>query len=154
MNHQQEREGDLTESHRRSQTIRKPMPRLTLRIDFDGGRAVGPGKIKLMELIDKHGSISEAGRQMRMSYRRAWLLVDSLNRCFNGPVVASQQGGHKGGGASLTKIGHTVVHHYRAVESAAVKAGAAHVRALSGVVAEQTMPAGVVKPRRVTLSLD
>ena len=64
MNHQQEREGDLTGSHRRSQTIRKPMPRLTLRIDFDGGRAVGPGKIKLMELIDKHGSISEAGRQM------------------------------------------------------------------------------------------
>jgi molybdenum-dependent DNA-binding transcriptional regulator ModE len=55
---------------------------LTLRIDFDAGRAVGPGKIKLMEMIDKHGSISEAGRQMGMSYRRAWLLVDSLNRCF------------------------------------------------------------------------
>ena len=64
------------------------MPRLTLRIDFDGGRAVGPGKIKLMEMIDKHGSISEAGRQMGMSYRQAWLLVDSLNRSFRIPLVA------------------------------------------------------------------
>src|SRR5580692_7727792 len=71
---------------RRGQTRRTAMPRLTLRIDFDAGRAVGPGKIKLMELIDKHGSISEAGRQMGMSYRRAWLLVDSLNRCFRAPV--------------------------------------------------------------------
>ena len=58
------------------------MPKLTLRIDFDTDRAIGPGKVKLLEMIDKHGSISEAGRQMRMSYRRAWLLVDSLNRSF------------------------------------------------------------------------
>ena len=153
MNPQQERDGDLT-SRRRSQTVRKPMPRLTLRIEFEGGRAVGPGKIKLMELIDKHGSISEAGRQMRMSYRRAWLLVDSLNRCFRAPVVASQHGGQQGGGASLTKFGHAVVHHYRAVESAAVKAGATHIRALSAAVAEQTAASGVIKPRRLTLSLD
>jgi len=150
MNPQQDR--DLT-NRPRSQTVRKPMPRLTLRIDFDGGRAVGPGKIKLMEFIDKHGSISEAGRQMGMSYRRAWLLVDSLNRCFRTPVVASQHGGQQGGGASLTKFGHAVVHHCRAVESAAVKAGAAHMRALSAAVAEQTA-AGVIKPRRLTLSLD
>src|SRR6516164_867920 len=154
MNHQQEREGDPTRSRPRKQNSRKAMPRLTLRIDFDAGRAVGPGKIKLMELIDKHGSISEAGRQMGMSYRRAWLLVDSLNRCFRGPVVASQHGGQQGGGASLTKFGHAVVHHYRAVESAAVKAGATHIRALSAAVAEQTTASGVVKPRRLTLSLD
>jgi molybdate transport system regulatory protein len=153
MNHRQEREGDLAGNRRRGQSSRKPLPRLTLRIDFDGGRAVGPGKIKLMELIDKHGSISEAGRQMGMSYRRAWLLVDSLNRCFRAPVVASQQGGQQGGGASLTKFGHAVVHHYRAVESAAVKAGAAHIRALSAAVAEQATAAGVIKPRRLTLSL-
>ena len=153
MNPQQERDGDLT-NRPRSQTIRKPVPRLTLRIDFDGGRAIGPGKIKLMELIDKHGSIAEAGRQMGMSYRRAWLLVDSLNRCFRTPVVASQQGGQHGGGASLTEFGHAVVHHYHAVESAAVKAGATHMRALSAAVAEQTTGAGVIKPRRLTLSLD
>jgi molybdate transport system regulatory protein len=153
MNPQQERAGDLT-SRRQGQTVRKALPRLTLRIDFDDGRAVGPGKIKLMELIDKHGSISEAGRQMGMSYRRAWLLVDSLTRCFRAPVVARQTGGHQGGGASLTKFGHAVVHHYRAVESAAVKAGAAHIRALSAAVAEQTTATGVIKPRRLTLSLD
>ena len=145
MNHQQERNGDLT-NRPRSQTVRKPLPRLTLRIDFDGARAVGPGKIKLMELIDKHGSISEAGRQMGMSYRRAWLLVDSLNRCFRTPVVASQHGGQQGGGASLTEFGHAVMQHYRAVESAAVKAGAAHIRELSAAIAEQTAAAGVIKP--------
>ena len=130
------------------------MPKLTLRIDFDADRAIGPGKVKLLEMIDKHGSISEAGRQMGMSYRRAWLLVDSLNRCFRAPVVASQHGGQQGGGASLTKFGHAVVHHYRAVESAAVKAGATHIRALSAAVAEQTTASGVIKPRRLTLSLD
>ena len=65
------------------------MPRLTLRIDSD--RAVGPGKIKLLELIDSLGSIAAAGRQMGMSYRRAWLLVDSVNRCFRQPVVARRR---------------------------------------------------------------
>jgi molybdate transport system regulatory protein len=149
MKDQQKRSDSL-----RKPTIRKALPRLTLRIDFDAGRAVGPGKIKLMELIDKHGSISEAGRQMGMSYRRAWLLVDSLNRCFRAPVVASQHGGQRGGGASLTKFGHAVVQHYRAVESAAVKAGATHIRALSAAVIEQTGAAGIIKPRRLTRSLD
>ena len=150
----QHKQSDSLPASRRNPASRKALPRLTLRIDFDAGRAVGPGKIKLMELIDKHGSISEAGRQMGMSYRRAWLLVDSLNRCFRAPVVASQHGGQRGGGASLTKFGHAVVHHYRAVESAAVKAGATHIRALSAAVAEQTTASGVIKPRRLTLSLD
>ena len=68
------------------------MPRLTLRIDFDAERAVGPGKIKLLELIGKHGSIFAAGRQMDMSYRLAWLLLDSLNRSFRAPLVAPQHG--------------------------------------------------------------
>jgi molybdate transport system regulatory protein len=153
MTHQQAHDGDLT-GRCRSQARRKAMPRLTLRIDFDAGRAVGPGKIKLMEMIDKHGSISEAGRQMGMSYRRAWLLVDSLNRCFRTPVVAGQRGGQQGGGASLTEFGHAVVHHYRAVENAAQKAGAVHIRVLSAAVAEETTAAGVIKPRRLTLSLD
>src|ERR1700751_5856068 len=114
MNSQQERGRTLASRHRssrhRRQTISKPLSRLTLRIDFAEGRAVGPGKIKLLEMIDSHGSISKAGRQLGMSYRRAWLLVDSLNRCFRTPVVASQQGGQQGGGASLTKFGHAVVH--------------------------------------------
>jgi molybdate transport system regulatory protein len=114
------------------------MPRLTLRIDFDADRAIGPGKIKLLEMIDRHGSISEAGRQMGMSYRRAWLLVDSLNRSFNTPVIAPQKGGQHGGGASLTEFGRAVAQHYRAVESAAEKAGAAHVDALAAALAKRT----------------
>jgi molybdate transport system regulatory protein len=121
------------------------MPRLTLRLDFDDDRAIGPGKIRLLELIDKHGSISEAGRQMGMSYRRAWLLVDNLNHCFRVPVVASQTGGQHGGGASLTAFGHAVIQHYRALEAAAHTAGGIHIKALSAALAE---PADA--PRRTT----
>ena len=112
------------------------MTRLTLRIDFGGERQIGPGKIKLLELIDSCGSISEAGRRMGMSYRRAWLLVDALNHCFREPVVAAQVGGVKGGGASLTGFGHAVIEHYRAIEKAAEVAGAAHVGALTASLAE------------------
>jgi hypothetical protein len=66
------------------------MARLTLRVDFGEQRAVGPGKIRLLELIDEHGSIAAAGRAMRMSYRRAWLLIDNLNQCFRQPLVRSR----------------------------------------------------------------
>ena len=113
------------------------MPRLTLRIDFDQDRAIGPGKIKLLELIDNLGSIAAAGRRMGMSYRRAWLLIDNLNRCFREPVVASQVGGPHGGGASLTEFGQAVVRHYRAVENAAQAAGAADIEALFAALAER-----------------
>jgi molybdate transport system regulatory protein len=121
------------------------MPRLTLRIDFDGDRAIGPGKIKLLELIDALGSIAAAGRQMNMSYRRAWLLIDDLNQAFRQPVVASQIGGAHGGGAVLTDLGCAVVRHYRAAEAAAQAAGAAHIGALSAALADppaESMPAG------------
>src|SRR3981189_685773 len=113
------------------------MPKLTLRIDFDTDRAIGPGKVKLPEMIDKYGSISEAGRQMEMSYRRAWLLVDSLNRSFRVPVIASQKGGQHAGGAALTEFGDAVVQHYRAVESAAEKAGGAPLKALAAALAQR-----------------
>jgi molybdate transport system regulatory protein len=116
------------------------MSRLTLRIDFDGDRAIGPGKIKLLELIDALGSISAAGRQMNMSCRRAWLLVDSLNKCFREPVVASQAGGAHGGGASLTPAGAAVVRHYRAVEAASHAAAAGHIAALQSALADLPAP--------------
>ena len=118
------------------------MPRLTLRIDFDEGRALGPGKVRLLELIDTQGSISAAGRQMGMSYRRAWMLVDSLNRSFREPLVISRTGGAHGGGAALTPAGLAVVHHYRAVEEAAHAAGAVHIEALAGALAD-TSPAAI-----------
>ena len=112
------------------------MTRLTLRIDFSHDRAIGPGKIKLLELIDALGSISAAGRHMNMSYRRAWLLVDDLNQSFRQPVVTSQVGGAHGGGAALTELGCAVVRHYRAIESAAQAAGASHIAALAASLAD------------------
>jgi molybdate transport system regulatory protein len=114
----------------------KPATRLTVRIDFDGARAIGPGKIKLLELIDAVGSISAAGRRMNMSYRRAWLLVDSLNRCFRQPLVAAQHGGAHGGGARLTEAGVAVVGHYRAIEAAAHAANKPHLEALTAALAD------------------
>jgi molybdate transport system regulatory protein len=131
------------------------MPGITLRIDFDKDRAIGPGKIKLLELIDRYGSIAEAGRLMGMSYRRAWLLVNNLNRCFRMPVVASQTGGQHGGGASLTDFGHAVVQHYRAVETAAHALGSAHIEALTALAerADTARQTAGGKTRRMTLSL-
>jgi molybdate transport system regulatory protein len=116
------------------------MPRLKLRIDFDDGRAIGPGKIELLELIDALGSISAAGRRMNMSYRRAWLLVEALNRCFREPLVTSHAGGPHGGGATLTPAGCAVVRHYRAVERAAQTAGAADMEELATALAERGLP--------------
>ena len=92
------------------------MTRLTLRIDFDEDRALGPGKVRLLELVAKTGSISAAGRAMGMSYRRAWVLVNALNRTFSLPVVETRGGGAGGGGASLTPFGIGVVESYRAME--------------------------------------
>ena len=92
------------------------MTRLVLRIDFDDGRALGPGKVRLLELVGETGSISGAGRAMGMSYRRAWLLVDALNRTFRMPVVSTREGGAGGGGADLTSFGVGLVSSYRAME--------------------------------------
>jgi molybdate transport system regulatory protein len=124
------------------------MPRLTLRIDFDADRAIGPGKIRLLELIDALGSISAAGRRMGMSYRRAWLLVDSLNRSFREPLVASHAGGAHGGGAALTPQGAAVVRHYRAAEAAAHAAGAVHLEALAQALAGTWPHSAETRPRR------
>jgi molybdate transport system regulatory protein len=91
--------------------------RLTLRVDFGSDRALGPGKIGLLEAILKTGSISQAGRSLGMSYRRAWLLVDDLNSCFREPVVTTQPGGARGGGAVLTRFGRDLITKYRAIET-------------------------------------
>ena len=104
--------------------------RLTVRIDFGAERALGPGKIRLLEAIGKTGSISRAGRALGMSYRRAWLLVDDLNRCFRAPVVATQPGGARGGGAALTPFGAALIEKYRMIEARATKAAKPHLRAL------------------------
>ncbi len=103
---------------------------LHLRLDFGGGRSLGPGKIRLLELIDETGSISAAGRVLQMSYRQAWLLVDELNQMFGEPVVSAQTGGGGGGGAIVTEAGNTVVRLYRDLERRARSASASETRAL------------------------
>ena len=110
---------------------RKSVARLTIRVDLGKGGALGPGKIRLLELIDARGSISEAGRAMGMSYRRAWLLVDNLNRSFRDSAVAKQTGGPQGGGARLTPWGRRLVERYRAIETDAAQAVAPHLRVLA-----------------------
>ncbi|MGO8917862.1 MAG: winged helix-turn-helix domain-containing protein [Stellaceae bacterium] len=110
------------------------MARLTLRVDLTPLGAVGPGKIRLLELVDETGSISAAGRAMSMSYRRAWLLVDELNRLFRNPLVATRLGGESGGGAALTPFGKSMVRHYREMESEAHAALAPHLRAFQAAL--------------------
>lgn len=111
------------------------MTRLTLRLDFAGGDRLGPGKVALLERIRSTGSISAAGRELAMSYKRAWDLVDSLNRTFHEPVVATRLGGSQGGGAALTPFGETLVARYRAMEAAARAAVSEHVAAIEAELA-------------------
>lgn len=111
--------------------------RLTVRVDFGADRALGPGKIRLLEAIGKTGSISRAGRALGMSYRRAWLLVDDVNRCFRAPVVTTQPGGAQGGGAALTSFGLELIEKYRAIEARATAAALPHLQALQNSLRRQ-----------------
>ncbi|TDQ83897.1 molybdate transport system regulatory protein [Dongia mobilis] len=98
---------------------RKPAPSgPRLRVVIEPEVAIGPGKADLLEAIRDTGSISAAGRRLGMSYRRAWLLVDELNRHLGAPVVDAQTGGAKGGGAALTETGDEVLTRYRRMEQA------------------------------------
>lgn len=94
-----------------------PAVSVSFRVDFSPDCAVGPGKIALLEHIDSSGSLSEAARKLKMSYRRAWLLLDDLNTSFQQPVAQMSVGGRGGGGASLTPFGAELVASYRAFES-------------------------------------
>jgi len=94
-------------------------PGLTLRILGEDGPAIGPGKARLIELIDSEGSISAAARAMEMSYRRAWQLVDAMNASFREPVVITAVGGRSGGGAAVTGFGRLMASRFREMESRA-----------------------------------
>ena len=91
-------------------------PSIRFRIDFGPGCSVGPGKIALLEEIERGGSLSEAARNLHMSYRRAWQLLDSLNRGFVERVARTAKGGSGGGGATLTLLGERLIHVYRAFD--------------------------------------
>lgn len=108
-------------------------PRLRLRLQFDEGARLGPGKADLLEHIGQTGSISAAGRAMKMSYTRAWALVEQMNDSFSDPLVSSARGGPRGGGATLTETGEAVLRHYRALETAAGVAGADQIAAITAL---------------------
>lgn len=100
-----------------------------LRVYF-GESWIGPGKVQLLEAIRLHGSISAAAREIGMSYRRAWLLVDSVNRMFREPAVLTTLGGQGGGAAALTPFGIEIIARYRAMEAATRRAIARDAAAL------------------------
>ena len=111
-----------------------PDPRFRLRLVFTPGEMLGPGKAELLERIAQTGSIAAAGREMGMSYKRAWQLVETMNAMFRDPLVESTRGGAKGGGAVVTDAGHTVLAEFRALEDVAQTAGSAHIRRLQAML--------------------
>jgi molybdate transport system regulatory protein len=94
-------------------------PKPQIRILFRKAIAMGPGKAELLQAIERTGSISAAAREMDMSYRRAWLLVDTMNQSFKHPLVSTETGGQRGGGARVTNFGHEVLKRYLAMEAKA-----------------------------------
>jgi molybdate transport system regulatory protein len=89
---------------------------IRFRIDLPNGASIGPGKIELLGLVGRHGSISAAARAMNMSYRQAWLKLESLNRALDTPVFDTATGGSHGGGARLTQTGRELVARFRALQ--------------------------------------
>lgn len=92
-------------------------PTFQLRLVLHRDVIIGPGKAALLEMIDQTGSISAAGRALKMSYKKAWQLMDTMNNHFPSPLVSTSSGGSERGGAYLTQLGQQVLNHYRALES-------------------------------------
>lgn len=124
------------------------MTRLTIRVDFDTGAALGPGKVRLLELVAETGSIRKAAVGMKMSYRQAWLLLKALKDAFGGTLVETATGGKAGGGARLTLLGRFVVAHYRALEKAASRSAKPSMVALAKRLAPVS-PKKAARRRRI-----
>ncbi|MEO8081246.1 MAG: LysR family transcriptional regulator [Caldimonas sp.] len=103
---------------------------MRLRVVVDDVVAIGPGKVALLEAVEAHGSISAAARSLEMSYRRAWMLLDELNRALEHPAIVTAHGGDRGGGARLTPAGEAVIRHYRQIEASALASAAPQIRRL------------------------
>lgn len=111
-----------------AQSRRKP--RVRLRVVLSDEVAIGPGKADLLEGVRATGSIAAAGRAMGMSYKRAWHLIETMNGCFDGPVVEKAKGGAAGGGARLTALGEEVLARFRHMEALTAEAAASDLRVL------------------------
>ncbi len=106
---------------------------LKLRILFDDAM-FGPGKAELLHRIRETGSIAAAGRQMEMSYKRAWMLVEEMNAAFRQPLIARTRGGPGGGGARLTEAGEDVLRLYQAILDRALAASTDQIAALESML--------------------
>ena len=130
-----------------------PTVAVRLRIDLGPDCSIGPGKIALLEQIERSGSLSKAARTLKMSYRRAWLLLEDLNRTLGQPVTTASVGGAGGGGAQITPFGRHVVAAFREIERAALGAATQQLDWLLQAGVAPT-PAPVAPRRAVTRSLD
>lgn len=106
----------------------KSAPSIRFRIDFADDLNLGPGKIDLLEAIESNGSLLRAATSLQMSYRRAWLLLDSLNKTFNKPVTHSSAGGNSGGKSSVTEFGRLLIKQYREMENEIRDIGGRHLK--------------------------
>nr|WP_321845980.1 LysR family transcriptional regulator [Paraburkholderia bannensis] len=113
---------------------REPAVRFRMRVIQDETVALGPGKVQLLEAVRDHGSISAAARSLNMSYRRAWLLMDELNRALESPATVSEHGGQSGGGSTLTPVGEEIIRLYRGIEARAAASCAPEIAALTKLV--------------------
>lgn len=112
----------------------RPEVRFRMRIRSGDAVALGPGKVELLEAVREFGSISAAARSLDMSYRRAWLLIDELNRSLKSPATHSEQGGQSGGGCTLTPVGETIIRLYRGVEVEAQRSCAKQIAELTRLI--------------------
>ncbi len=112
--------------------------RLSFRLILGDDIALGPGKVQLLEAIRTTGSIAAAGRELGMSYKRAWHLVDTMNRCFASPLVEASKGGAHGGGARITPLAEEVIAIYRRLEARARAASKTELAALVRYLATDT----------------
>ncbi|WP_181156709.1 winged helix-turn-helix domain-containing protein [Paraburkholderia sp. BL21I4N1] len=112
----------------------RPEVRFRMRIRTGDTVALGPGKVELLEAVREFGSISAAARSLDMSYRRAWLLIDELNRSLKSPATHSEQGGQSGGGCTLTPVGETLIRLYRDVEVEAARSCAKQIADLTRLI--------------------
>jgi molybdate transport system regulatory protein len=117
------------------------MPHLSIRIDFEpSGSALGPGMAQLLERVAELGSIRRAAASMDMSYRKAWLLIQEIQKTFDGPIVTAEAGGLSGGGTRLTELGAGLLKLYRRVESRATDATRSDLDSLSALVRANAAP--------------
>lgn len=114
--------------------------KIQARLMLDEEIAFGPGKADLLDAIAATGSISAAGKQLGMSYRRTWLLVDAMNRCFQNPLVETATGGVQGGGARLTNYGVDVLKRYRQLQTEIQKLSTQHFPEFKPLLRKKPVP--------------